>query len=155
MFNAMKILVGKDITKLNFIENNKIFILIRWLSFNPNNEKICTLIDKYQGKMDPDIIKFILFHKVQKGQITKFFKKTKQDKELDNYIRAYYKLSSSEFEKQKHLVNPEDAELLKKLSTRFGWDKKTCKKFKVEWSEPKKEKLKKVEKPQGKSLFSF
>jgi thiol-disulfide isomerase/thioredoxin len=137
---------------LSEVSNDKLFVLNRWASFNPDNALACCKIDKLLLKLqksNPDLIKFLM-HSYYSRRIPKFLKGDKDDKFLVEAIKKYYGLSSKEYELQKHLVSVDYSELARAQ----GWDKKTCKKYGVEWVEPKKEKLK-VEKKRVVGLSDF
>ena len=153
MFNSLKILLGKEQSKLEEVDNNKLFILNRWLSMEESNAEITSFVDKVTlGNINPAIKKQLLFLGINKSKrFIKYLKKEKDDNSLDIYLKRYYNLSNRELEIQRYLIDV-NKELLKDMSVKFGWDKKTCKKYDVEFSEPKKEKLKKEK---SKNLFNF
>ena len=152
MFNAYKNLIGG---KLEEVDDNKLFILNRWASFNAKNYLICSDLDRLSlGVKNKDLLKYLLYNNMHK-QIPKFLKAEKQDKELLDYVKKFYGWSNKELSYQLKLIDLNDKDFLKKLSTTFGWDKKLCKTYGVAWVEPSKEKLKKEDKHSSKSLFSF
>lgn len=158
MLAAFRTLTGNNVDAIKGIDKNKIFVLNRWLSFEPSNYKVTSLVDRLMlGRADPYILKRLLFEGVnKKKKFIKFIKKKKEDQELNIELKKYFKLSSKELEHQQHLINL-DGKLLSKMALNLGWNKKQCKKFNVEFKEAKKEKLKKkdLEKTNTKSLFDF
>lgn len=135
------------------VGDDKVYIVLRWASFCPENFALISKLDRYNlGVKNKDIIKFLMANLMCR-RMPKFLKSTKQDKELLDYARRYYNFSSRELDMQKHLIDFKDKVFLSELAFKFGWDKKTCKKYNVDFVTPKKRKIKKEER--GKSLFDF
>jgi hypothetical protein len=149
MFNAYKNLIGK---RFEEVDNNKLFILNRWASFNPLNYEVCSDVDKLNLVCkNKDMLKFLLNKKINR-RIPKFLKAEKYDKEILDYVKKYYGWSIRELSHQLKFIDLEDKDFLKTLSIKFGWDKKTCKKYGIKFKVPKKEKLKKEEKKENKEF---
>ena len=153
MFEAYKNLINQ---RFSLVDRNKLFILNRWASFNKENSEGCCDFDRvFLACKNKDLLITLLYTKLKSKGIPKFLKAEKQDKDLLNYVKKFYGFSNKELSWQMKLINLEDKEFLNKMSVKFGWDKKTCKKYNVAWVTPKKEKMKKEEKKPVKGLFDF
>ena len=153
MFNSYKNLIGG---KFSLVDDNKLFILARWASFNYENAEGCSDWDRvHLACRNKNILKVLLYSKLKSKSIGKFLKAEKEDKELLGYIKKFYGWSGRELSWQLKFINLEDKAFLSLLALKFGWDKKVCKKYEVDFTTPKKEKLKKEVKQKSKSLFDF
>jgi hypothetical protein len=134
---------------LDEIDNNKLFILRRWASFEPSNTNVCSLLDRWSLKANPEIIKYLMANMLSK-KIPKYLKADVKDKFIIDAYKKHYGFSQHEYELQKHLINIP----LKQLAVEQGWNKKECLEHGVEWIEPKKQKLK-IEVKKSKGLMDF
>jgi len=123
MFIAYKNLINGDLAN---VDNNKLFILNRWASFNPDNAAACSRIDRLMLKCDKNLIKSLMGVLINK-RIPKYFKAEKADAFLVEAYKKHYEFSQREYEMQKHLIKVE----LATLALEQGWDKKICKKYKI------------------------
>ena len=153
LFNSFNSLFENDVDKVLAINNNQLFALIRWLSFEPSNFRITERVDKYnKSGVNKDLLKALLFFGVNKNKrYIKYLKKEIVDEELDDDLKKYFGYSTNEFNKVESLIDKKDAQLLIAVSKALGWDKVKCKKYGLTFKEPEKEFLtkKKV------SLFDF
>lgn len=137
MFISYQNLIKKD---LDNVDDNKLFILNRWMSFNIHNAELVSQIDRLMLVVkNKELLKTIMGLKIN-SRIPKYLKAEKDDKFLFDSVKKFFGFSSHEFEFQKHLINLEDDDLLKSMALKLGWSKKECKTYGVEWFEPKKQK---------------
>ncbi len=150
MFNSYKNLMGRN---LDAVDNNKLFIINRWASYNEKLSINASMIDRLMLKCDKDILKGLMAECLR-GEISKFLKADKEDQFLIDAYKKHYGFSNREYQIQKHLIDVD----LKTLAIDQAWDKKMCKKYKIEWNEPKKQRLKKSDlepKKETASVFDF
>jgi len=155
MYINYKKLLGSDPKIITDVDNNKLFIINRWASFNPNNRELCEKVSRLiSGKVNKKVIKSLMFLSLNK-KVPKYLKLEKEDDVLKDHLKKFYKFSEREYQIQKHLIVVDNI-LINELALKLGLNKKECKKIGANWVEPKKEKLRKEDlKPKAKGLGSY
>lgn len=156
VFESYKLLFDGKEEDLNKIPNSHLFVLIRWLSFSKSNIDICNILNFYYKYVKHDIIKWLLYWRLDiENKYIKFIKPEKE-KELEflkNYLKQYFSWSEKEFTYNKKIIDKllENDNFKIGLCNVFGFSKEECKKLDIKYISHK---LKRKD-TNSSSLFNF
>lgn len=158
LFESYKVFFDSKSTEedLKRIPNNLVVPLIRWMSFNKDNLDICSLLNRYFMYVDADVIKYLLFYKVNiDNPYIKYIKHNKSSslEFLKSYLKSYFSWSEREYMCYENIISEElkkdNVKLL--LNSVFGFSQEECKKLGVSY----KVEIKKRKDTGSQSLFNF
>lgn len=156
IFEQYKLLFDGKQEDLTKIKSSSLHILIQWLSFGKTNLNICQKLNKYYMFVNSDVLKWILYYKLDvDNKYIKYLKSIKDDKLvfLKDYLKKYFKWSEREYSKSLILIDKllETEEFKNTVSYVFGFSEKECKKLNISY----KKEIKKRKDTGSQSLFSF
>ena len=154
IFEQYKLLFNGTQEDLVKIPSSSFFVLINWLSYNKNNLDICQKLNRYYKYVNTDVLKYLLYWKLDtEGKYIKFIKSIKGEKLdfLKDYIKKYFSYSEREFILMKpvfdKLLNDNDFKQI--LNITFGFSESECKKLDIQYKKDIKKRSDSI------SLFSF
>ena len=156
LFDQYQLLFDGEESDLDKIQNSSLFVLMRWLSFCKTNVNICEMINRNFKYVNHDILKYLLYYKIDiDNRYIKFYKNVKDEKFsfVKDYLMKYFGYSECEYNTVKPIIDSllESDDFKRKLNKVFGFSQKECKLLDIKFVSLKKEK-----KDTGSSsLFNF
>lgn len=156
VFDHYKLLFDGKEEDLDKIPNSSLFVLIRWLSFCRTNVNICQRLNLHYKYVNHNILKWILYYKIDIDERFIKYKKAIKDEKLSfvkEYLKKYFNYSEREYIYIKPII---DNLLLKddfkySLNKIFGFSESECRKLNIKFMSFKK----KRKDTDSVSLFSF
>jgi hypothetical protein len=143
-FESYKLFYDGKEEDLSKVPSSLLYPLLQWFSFGKSNIEICSLVNKYFMYVRPEMIKWILFYKIDiDNRFIKRMKSIQEDSKmvfLKDYIKQYFKWSEREYLYTKPVIE----KLLltdvfkQELSEVFGFSEVECKKLGIKYTTAKR-----------------